>query len=625
MNTTVINFAKEELQKYLKQLGIPADISLGLFEDYNVKMELEDPELDDAYVIDVHNNIGFIAGSNERSVLFGVYRLLEEWGMTWVRPGINGDHFPENPHSPDLKIREKAWKRHRTMCIEGAISFENILDMVDWLPKVAMNGYFIQFEDALTFFQRWYRHLANPYVEGKSLTQEEITDFMNVLVKEIKKRGLMLHRKGHGWHNLAFGISEDPEFQPKPEEIPREYLDLCAMVDGKRQLTFNNPFLTQLCYSNPKVINKIADAVTEYALKNPEVDYIHFWLSDHLNNTCECEECIKKICSDHYLNIVNEITDRFVEKGIKSKIVPLIYLDAIYVPKETELRNPQCVLLGYAPITRTFANTFPETFRRTEAPEYKINSFKKPLDIDENLSHLYTWQQKYGGEYVDFDYHLMWDFMLDAGGEGMAKVLYTDISHFDGLGLDGYISCQLNRNAFPTSVAMTEMAKLLWNKNADFDEVRTNLYKGMFGKRNVDKEKEYFALLSEKFDLGVLKGEKECKDIPAFKQGIIDALTAMEEFEKIIDANVIRYDPCEHDSWVYLKHHKVIYSLFGKAIVARLEGDDELCDKLMAESFDYAFKNEDVLKPVLDCYFLQRTLKNRFCFAKGGLDKVMLN
>lgn len=625
MNNTVINFAKEELERYLKRLGVRANVSIGLFENFGIEMELQDRDLDDAYVIDVHNAKGFIAASNPRSVLFGVYRLLEEWGMTWARPGVNGDHYPENPFSTDVYIREKAWKRHRTMCIEGAISFENVLDMVEWLPKVGMNGYFIQFEDSLTFFQRWYKHLSNPYKEGTSLTQEEVTKFMKKLVKEIKKRGLMLHRKGHGWHNLAFGISEDPEFQPKPEEIPQEYLDLCAMVNGKRELTLNSPFLTQLCNSNPKVIAKIADAVTEYALKNPETDYIHFWLSDHLNNSCECEECIKKSCADNYLNIVNEITDRFVEKGIKSKIVPLIYLDSICSPLETELRHPECVLLGYAPITRTFANTFPETFRLKEEPRYPLNTFKKPLDIDENLSHLYAWQQLFDCEYVDFDYHLMWYFMLDAGGEGMGKILFTDIRHFDGLGLDGYISCQLNRNAFPTSIGMTAMAKLLWNKNADFETIRTKLYHGAFGRGTVEPLKEYFALLSEKFDLGILKGEKECTDVAAFKQGIIDALSAMDEFQAVIDKNLIKYDPCEHDSWIFLNHHKVIYSLFGKAIIARIDGDEELCQKLLEEAFDYAFKNEEVLKSVLDCYFLKRTIKNRFCFAKGGLDKVMLN
>ena len=48
MMNNVIEFAKSELAKYLKNLDVEADISLGLFEDYNIKMELPDKTQDDA-------------------------------------------------------------------------------------------------------------------------------------------------------------------------------------------------------------------------------------------------------------------------------------------------------------------------------------------------------------------------------------------------------------------------------------------------------------------------------------------------------------------------------------------------------------------------------------------------
>ncbi|MBE6787431.1 MAG: hypothetical protein E7537_03680, partial [Ruminococcaceae bacterium] len=94
MNKIVFDFTKKELETYLEKLGIEAQISLGLFEDFGVDLKVEDPFFDDAYVISVKDKKGFIAGSNDRSVLFGVYRLLEEWGITWVRPGPNGTHYP---------------------------------------------------------------------------------------------------------------------------------------------------------------------------------------------------------------------------------------------------------------------------------------------------------------------------------------------------------------------------------------------------------------------------------------------------------------------------------------------------------------------------------------------------
>lgn len=131
MKYDVIGFAREELAKYLEKLDVSAEISLGLFSEFSVEMELKDPYRDDAYVISVKDKQGFIAGPNERSVLLGVYRFLEEWGITWVRPGPNGTHYPKECLAPNVEIKEAADKRHRIMCIEGAISIENGLDMIE--------------------------------------------------------------------------------------------------------------------------------------------------------------------------------------------------------------------------------------------------------------------------------------------------------------------------------------------------------------------------------------------------------------------------------------------------------------------------------------------------------------
>lgn len=79
MDYNVISFGKQELQKYLEILGVRAEIEVGLFEDFGEFLKVEDPLRNDAYIISVKDNKGYIAGSNERSVLFGIYRLLEEW------------------------------------------------------------------------------------------------------------------------------------------------------------------------------------------------------------------------------------------------------------------------------------------------------------------------------------------------------------------------------------------------------------------------------------------------------------------------------------------------------------------------------------------------------------------
>ena len=111
-----------------------------------------------------------------------------------------------------------------------------------------------------------------------------------------------------------------------------------------------------------------------------------------------------------------------------------------------------------------------------------------PIFVDENLSYLCEWENFFDGDTIDFDYHLMWDHILDAGGEGIARVIHDDIINFESLGMNGYISCQLQRNAFPTSVAMTVMGKTLWSSKTDFDATRKKLYANSFGEENADND-----------------------------------------------------------------------------------------------------------------------------------------
>ncbi|MBQ9768682.1 MAG: DUF4838 domain-containing protein, partial [Clostridia bacterium] len=68
-----------------------ADITLGLLPAGSVK----DTLIDDRYVIDIKDGKGNISGSNERSILLGIYRYLKELGCRFVRPGKNGDVIPK--------------------------------------------------------------------------------------------------------------------------------------------------------------------------------------------------------------------------------------------------------------------------------------------------------------------------------------------------------------------------------------------------------------------------------------------------------------------------------------------------------------------------------------------------
>ena len=116
-----------------------------------------DPEADDAVYVRMENGSGIITGSNRRSVLIAVYRCLREMGWGFVRPGRDQERIPAaDPMARTVHVAEAASYRHRAVCIEGSCSYEHVLDMVDWLPKAAMNGYFFQFDLPYTFFHNWY-------------------------------------------------------------------------------------------------------------------------------------------------------------------------------------------------------------------------------------------------------------------------------------------------------------------------------------------------------------------------------------------------------------------------------------------------------------------------------------
>ena len=114
---------------------------------------------------------------------------------------------------------------------------------------------------------------------------------------------------GHGWTCEAIGI-EEKGWDKQAIPVSDEQKELMALVHGKRDLFQGVALLTELCYSTPRVFNAVVDQVVEYALGHPEVDVLHFWLSDGANNHCECQKCQKTSPSDWYARLVNAVLKR---------------------------------------------------------------------------------------------------------------------------------------------------------------------------------------------------------------------------------------------------------------------------------------------------------------------------
>ncbi len=601
---SAIDFAAAELRRCLEAAGVGGSFRLGLFADFP-EFAGEDAS-GDALVIETTEAGGILAGSNPRSVLFAVYAYLGKLGFAWVRPGRDGEVVPRLAALVPVSLRERASYRHRGVCIEGAISAENALDTIDWMPKVGFNAYFIQFRDAFTFFDRWYQHMGNPTLPKEPFTTEDAAKLTQQMRAEIKRRGLDLHMVGHGWTCEPFGIP-GPGWYQHQGEIPESARRMFAEVKGKRELWGGIALNTNLCYGNPEARTIISDAIAAWAAENSDVDIIHFWLADGSNNNCECPLCRDTRPADFYVQMLNEVDAKLTARGLATRIVFLVYVDLLWPPvKETELRNPDRFILMFAPITRSYSQPFAASGGvASELPPYVRNQLSFPREPAKNLAFLQAWQKLFPCEGFDFDYHFMWDHHRDAGQYAMAEVLHQDAQRLRSIGLDGFVSCQNQRVFFPTGLGMTALGRGLWNRDLTFDQIAADYFAAAFGE-GAGQARAYLAATSELIDPRLIRGEASdaIKQAAAFQLGRVPELVA--GFAPAVARGLGDPDPARATSWRMLQLHGEFVLLFAAALAAKLAGEDAKAKGW--ELFTWCREHEMDLQPWFDLFEFQQTI-----------------
>ena len=123
--TETMRYAAEELKKYLRLVDETVDamivcgdggsgeiITLGVLSDLSLRDDdVSDPIIDDVVDVCIKNLSGYIAGSNERSILMGVYKYLKSAGCRWVRPGNEGEYIPKADMKQEAPILNQALLR----------------------------------------------------------------------------------------------------------------------------------------------------------------------------------------------------------------------------------------------------------------------------------------------------------------------------------------------------------------------------------------------------------------------------------------------------------------------------------------------------------------------------------
>ncbi|MBR5295179.1 MAG: DUF4838 domain-containing protein [Clostridia bacterium] len=495
-SSTVVDFAAEELKKYLRmmmprcgEIDIVYDpeakegFRLGLMDDFGLDTsEEKDRDLDDIIHIDTDENGGIIAGNNHRSVLLAVYRYLTENGCRWLFPGVEGELIPVKEIEP-VVYHKMADQRYRGQCNEGAESQQCMMETIVFSPKVGMIVYMLEFDIPQVYYDYFYNHRYNEKNrEPEPVSSETVLQWKRACEVEIAKRGLQFHDMGHGWSVESFGISTASGWdKDNSTYIPEESRQYLAEIDGERGLFHGVAMNTNFCMSNKDARKIFVKTVCDYAQINTHVAYLHVWLADWQRNHCECENCRKKIPSDWYVILLNEIDEELTKRNLPTRIVFCAYSDTAYQPLEEKIKNPKRFTIQLGAISRSYTYSVEKDPKVESLAPYILNQSSRLDTMEEYIVRLNEWKKFAPCNSLTYEYHF-WKHQFYAPGVlSFAKRVCEDIISYRENGFDGIIEDGSQRCFFPNGFSFYCYGKKLFDNALTYEELENEYFTATYG------------------------------------------------------------------------------------------------------------------------------------------------
>ena len=189
---------------------------------------------------------------------------------------------------------------------------------------------------------------------------------------------------------------------------------------------------------------------------------------------------------------------------------------------------------------------------------------------------------------------------MDLGYYESAKILFRDMAELDRVGINGMVSCQVQRCFMPSSLGMLGMATALWNKNADFDSMADKYFLSAFG-ADGHKVQAYLAEISKLNDLPYMRGEKKFVS-PENAENFSKIVTLVDAFLPEINAHLDDSSLCHAQklSWKYLIYHAEHCKIFATAMALNAGGEPEKAKEKMNEALERAYNIVKEIQNVFD-------------------------
>ena len=515
-----LDFAAEELKKYLRMMmpekgdiaieltpNADSGFRLGLLSDFGLPCECEDPHLDDIIHIETDEEGGILAGSNPRSVLFAVYRLLKCNGCRFFYPGAEGEYIPLQDIAP-TSYHKLADHRLRGHTIEGEPSLEQVLSYIDFHAKEELNAFGLYCIDI--YQRRYYIHNQNEKNRPEEPYDGDVaeTQWRALYESELKKRGMLIFSGEHDLipRAVGFDLTARELYRSGEKTINEEIRPYLALLGGKRDLYGKDIINTNLCYSNPEVRSLLADQAVKMAKEKPFLDYLGFAFADGNKNHCECEACRKKRPSDWLIMILNEIDAKFTEHNIPMKILFSFYVDTIFAPAEERLNNPSRFLFQFCPIARSYMESITEDTEIPAPQPFRYNAWERPKNTPETYSLFCEWKKVFPGPYSVFEYHFWVHQYRDPGTMTFARRVYEDTLSHRVMETCGCMEDGSNKSFWPNGFAEYIYAETLMHRDLDYEKELADYYAALYG-NDWQKVLSCMHQISDAFNFAYMEGE----------------------------------------------------------------------------------------------------------------------
>jgi len=594
LNPTV-DFAAEELKKYLRMMmprcgevaidydrKAEAGFRLGLMKDFGLDTsDAEDEKLDDIVYIKTDAEGGIIAGSNPGALLIAVYRYLRFNGCRWLFPGVDGEWIPLVEGLEPVDYRKKADYRYRGQCNEGAEYQQNMMEAIDFTPKIGMNIFMLEFDIPSAYYNWYYDHRNNTVWEPEPVNNEIVLQWKRQCEVEIQKRGLHFHDMGHGWTAEPFGIDSTSGWTSEDETVPENVREHIALLNGTRHFRGGVPLNTNVCFSNPKTRRIMVEYIADYAMKQNNVDFLHIWLADGTNNHCECDNCRKKRVSDWYVILLNEIDEELTRRNLDTHLVFIQYVDTFWGPVEEKIRNTKRFTMLYAPITRLYTESYSMDADESQVEPCMLNKHVFPKGMAACLGYLKKeWKPMWKGDCFCYEYHFWKKQWHDPTGIHIAKIIHEDIRGLRKHGLDGIVEDGSQRSFFPTGLAFYVYGETLFDSSVSFEALAEDYFRHAFGEK-WQEVWDYLESLSACFDYDHMAGLKSLDPSinkvynPEKAVKLAEVSKIVADFAPVIAANKVQRKRACTIAWRLLEHFGDFVNYTADVAAKSALGDNE--------------------------------------------------